>query len=74
MDERKPDCLVVVDYPGFNMRLAKMAQEKGIPIVSYISPSAWAWHKSRAKSVAKITFHNKRKNPIRNDQSKIHRR
>lgn len=54
MDERKPDCLVVVDYPGFNMRLAKMAQEKGIPIVSYISPSAWAWHKSRAKSVAKM--------------------
>ncbi len=54
MNERKPDCLVVVDYPGFNMRLAKLAKEKGIPIVSYISPSAWAWHKSRAKSVAAI--------------------
>lgn len=52
MDERKPDCLVVVDYPGFNMRLAKLAKEKGIPVVSYISPSAWAWHKSRAKNVA----------------------
>lgn len=54
MDKRKPDCLVVVDYPGFNMRLAKLAKAKGIPIVSYISPSAWAWHKSRAKDVAQL--------------------
>lgn len=54
MDERKPDCLVVVDYPGFNMKIAKIAHDKGIPVVSYISPSAWAWHKSRAKKVAKI--------------------
>ena len=54
IEERKPDCLVVVDYPGFNMRLAKLAKAKGIPVVSYISPSAWAWHKSRAKSVAQI--------------------
>ena len=54
MDERKPDCLVVVDYPGFNMKLAKLAHEKGIPVVSYIAPSAWAWNKGRAKNVAKI--------------------
>ena len=54
IEERKPDCLVVVDYPGFNIRLAKLAKAKGIPVVSYISPSAWAWHKSRAKSVAQI--------------------
>lgn len=54
MEERSPDCLVVVDYPGFNMRLAKLAKSMGIPVVSYISPSAWAWHKSRAKSVAQI--------------------
>ena len=54
MDERKPDCLITVDYPGFNMKLAKLAHEKGIPVVSYIAPSAWAWHKSRAKNVAKL--------------------
>ncbi len=54
MDERKPDCLITVDYPGFNMKLAKLAHDKGIPVVSYIAPSAWAWHKSRAKEVAKI--------------------
>jgi len=54
MDERKPDCMVVVDYPGFNMKLAKLAHDKGIPVVSYIAPSAWAWNKGRAKNVAKI--------------------
>ena len=54
MDERHPDCLVVVDYPGFNMKLAKVAHDKGIPVVSYIAPSAWAWNKGRAKNVAKI--------------------
>lgn len=54
MDEHQPDCLVVVDYPGFNMKLAKVAHDKGIPVVSYIAPSAWAWNKGRAKNVAKI--------------------
>ena len=54
MDERQPDCLVVVDYPGFNMKLAKVAHDKGIPVVSYIAPSAWAWNKGRTKNVAKI--------------------
>lgn len=52
MDKEKPDALVVIDYPGFNTRLSKVAKQKGIPIVSYISPSAWAWGKGRAKGVA----------------------
>lgn len=54
MDERRPDALVIVDYPGFNMKLAKVAKEKGIPVISYIAPSAWAWNKGRAKSVAQL--------------------
>lgn len=54
MDERKPDCLLIVDYPGFNMKLAQLAHDKGILVVSYIAPSAWAWNKGRAKKVAKI--------------------
>ena len=54
MDERKPNCFVSVDYPGFNMKLAKLAKEKGIPVVSYIPPSAWAWNKGRAPKVAKL--------------------
>jgi len=52
MDRERPDALVVIDYPDFNMRLAKIAKAKGIPVVSYISPSAWAWRRGRAKSVA----------------------
>jgi lipid-A-disaccharide synthase len=52
MDSEKPDVFVVIDYPGFNTRLSKIAKKKGIPIVSYISPSAWAWGKGRAKEVA----------------------
>lgn len=54
MAERKPDCLVVIDYPDFNMRIAKIAKEKGIPVLCFIAPSAWAWRKGRAKKVAKI--------------------
>ncbi|MCX7781678.1 MAG: lipid-A-disaccharide synthase [Negativicutes bacterium] len=52
MDKERPDALVIIDYPGFNVRLAKIAKAKGIPVVSYISPSAWAWGKGRAKEVA----------------------
>lgn len=54
MEREKPDVLVVIDYPDFNMRLAKIAKRLGIPVVSYISPSVWAWRKGRAKDVAGI--------------------
>lgn len=53
LDERRPDCLLVIDYPGFNMRLTKRAKARGIPVVSFIAPSAWAWRRSRAKGVVK---------------------
>ncbi len=52
MERERPDVLVVIDYPGFNTRLAKVAKSLGIPVVSYISPSAWAWGRGRAKEVA----------------------
>lgn len=54
MEQERPDALVIIDYPDFNMRLAKIAKEKGIPVISYISPSVWAWRKGRAKEVANI--------------------
>ncbi len=54
MQDRRPDCFVTIDYPDFNMRIAAIAKEKGIPIVSYIAPSAWVWRKGRAKDVAKL--------------------
>lgn len=50
--DRKPDCLVLVDYPGFNLRTAKVARDLGIPVVYYISPQVWAWHKSRLQVIA----------------------
>lgn len=52
MARERPDVLVVIDYPGFNTRLAKVAKRLGIPVISYISPSAWAWSRGRAKDVA----------------------
>ncbi len=52
--EEKPDLLVLIDYPDFNWRLAKRAKKLGIPVFSYIPPSAWAWRKGRAKDCAKL--------------------
>ncbi|MCC7465828.1 MAG: lipid-A-disaccharide synthase [Saprospiraceae bacterium] len=47
----KPDALVLIDYPGFNLRIAKWAKEQGIRVIYYISPQLWAWHASRAKAI-----------------------
>lgn len=54
MEEERPDVLVIIDYPDFNWRLAARAKERGIPVFSYIPPSAWAWRKERAKSCAAL--------------------
>ncbi len=43
----KPDVLILVDYPGFNLRIAKFAKKAGIRVVFYISPQVWAWKSSR---------------------------
>jgi lipid-A-disaccharide synthase len=47
----KPDVLVLIDYPGFNLRIAKWAHEQGIRIVYYISPQVWAWKEGRVKDI-----------------------
>lgn len=54
MDEEKPDVVVFIDYPGFNLEVAKVVKEKAIPSVYYFSPTAWAWGKGRAKKVANL--------------------
>ena len=54
MKKEKPDVLVIIDYPDFNLRLAKCAKQLNIPVFSYIPPSAWAWRKGRAKHVAAL--------------------
>lgn len=51
--ERKPDAVLLVDYPGFNLRFAKKAHEMGIKVVYYVCPQVWAWHRSRIPAMAK---------------------
>ncbi len=46
-----PDVLILIDYPGFNLRMAKFAKAKGIKVFYYISPQIWAWKQSRVKQV-----------------------
>jgi lipid-A-disaccharide synthase len=47
----KPDALIFIDYPGFNMRIAKWAKQLGIPTHYYISPQIWAWKENRIAAV-----------------------
>jgi lipid-A-disaccharide synthase len=49
--EYKPDVLVLIDYPGFNMRVAEWAKKQGIRIVYYISPQVWAWKEKRVVKI-----------------------
>ena len=49
----KPDRILLVDYPGFNLRLAKWARKQGIPVDMYISPQVWAWKKHRVHQIAR---------------------
>ena len=53
--ERKPDALVLVDFPDFNFRLARFAKERGISIVYYITPQVWAWRQKRTEFLKRCT-------------------
>ena len=50
---QKPDILVLIDYPGFNLRFAKKAKKMGVKTFYYIAPQVWAWGQGRAKKMAK---------------------
>ncbi len=50
----KPDILILVDYPGFNLRIADFAHKKGFKVIYYISPQVWAWKKSRVHKIKKV--------------------
>ncbi len=54
MDELKPAAFILLDYPGFNIRLAEKAKERGVTTIYYISPQVWAWGKNRVKKLAKV--------------------
>ena len=47
----RPDALILVDYPGFNLRMAEFAHQRGIRVIYYISPQVWAWKKSRVHRI-----------------------
>jgi lipid-A-disaccharide synthase len=47
----RPDALILIDYAGFNLRIAKFAKMKGIKVIWYIAPKVWAWKKSRIKKL-----------------------
>lgn len=53
IDLSRPDCLILVDYPSFNLKLAKYAKSKGLPVFYYISPKVWAWKAWRVKTMRK---------------------
>ena len=50
----RPDCVVLIDYPGFNLRFAKAVHAFGIPVVYYISPQVWAWKRKRLDTLARV--------------------
>lgn len=53
MQRERPDLMILIDFPEFNLRLAKIAHRLGIPVVYYISPQIWAWRRGRVKRIAK---------------------
>ncbi len=50
----QPDVLILIDYPGFNLRIAKWAKEQGLKVIYYISPQVWAWKESRVKLIRNV--------------------
>ncbi|HEX7707052.1 MAG TPA: lipid-A-disaccharide synthase [Thermoanaerobaculia bacterium] len=53
IEKEKPDAVLLVDYPDFNLRLARRVKELGIPVIYYISPQLWAWRRGRVRHIAR---------------------
>ncbi len=51
VDRRRPDAAVLVDYPDFNLRLARELKARGVPVVYYVSPQVWAWRRRRIRTI-----------------------
>ncbi|MCD6588393.1 MAG: hypothetical protein J7K88_07570, partial [Candidatus Fermentibacteraceae bacterium] len=51
----QPDCILLVDYPGFNMRFGRWAKKHGFPVVHYVAPQMWAWGPWRVRKLRKST-------------------
>lgn len=50
----RPDVLILIDFPDFNLRLARQAKMAGIPVLYYVSPQVWAWRRGRVKKIARV--------------------
>lgn len=50
--ERRPDLLILIDFPEFNMRLARVARRRGVAVLYYVSPQVWAWRRYRIRKIA----------------------
>ncbi|MCP4767970.1 MAG: lipid-A-disaccharide synthase [Gammaproteobacteria bacterium] len=57
LDDTRPDLLVLVDYPEFNLKMARHARELGIPVLFYISPQVWAWRPKRIHKIGRLIDH-----------------
>lgn len=55
--EDPPALLILIDYPGFNLRLAKVARRAGVKVLYYVSPQIWAWRRGRVKKIARLVDH-----------------
>ncbi len=53
----KPDALILIDFPGFNMKIAEFAKKNGIKVFYYISPKVWAWNQKRVLKIKKVVDH-----------------
>ncbi|MFH1406442.1 MAG: lipid-A-disaccharide synthase, partial [Candidatus Omnitrophota bacterium] len=53
LETKKPDTVVLIDYPGFNLELAKKAKQRGVRVIYYISPQIWAWAPGRINAIKK---------------------
>ncbi len=54
VDKRKPDAALLIDYPGFNLRLAKELKKRGVKVLYYVCPQVWAWNRGRIPKMAEI--------------------
>lgn len=54
VDRRRPRLAVLIDFPEFNLRLARALRERGVPVVYYISPQVWAWRRGRVRTIAEL--------------------
>ena len=50
--ERRPDLVILIDFPDFNFRLGKAAKKQGLKVLYYVCPQVWAWRRGRARDMA----------------------